>query len=154
MNVFKYWRSCSFCLHLTCAICLSVGWSWSYPRIVEVPQRGWDAVAPIGGKTISDSSSRKFQPSHLGRLCRVSPEPLCWQLEGRMTSAYLHFFPSLQINLKCYMYMFCLSHISPNDEMVTVTWFVCEGGKRKKETSSCSGDPEINTSASLWETEG
>lgn len=27
-------------LHLTCALCLSVGWSWSYSRTVKVPQRG------------------------------------------------------------------------------------------------------------------
>lgn len=48
------------CPHLMCALCLSVGWSWSYPRAVKVPQRGWDAVASVSGKTVSDSSSRKF----------------------------------------------------------------------------------------------
>lgn len=27
-------------LYLMCTLCLSVGWSWSYPRAVKVPQRG------------------------------------------------------------------------------------------------------------------
>lgn len=39
-------------------------------------------MASVSGKTISDSSSRKFQPSHFGRLSGLSPEPVCWKLEG------------------------------------------------------------------------
>ena len=28
------------CFHLMCALCLSVGWRWSYPGAFKVPQRG------------------------------------------------------------------------------------------------------------------
>lgn len=88
----------TYLLPLMRALCLSVGWSWSYPRTVEVPQRGWDAVASVSGKTISESSSRKFQPSHLGRLCWISPEPLCRKLEGRMPSTCAPFLQSDRSN--------------------------------------------------------
>lgn len=95
MNSFSSQRPCPLPFHLVCTICLSVGWSWAYPWTVQVPQRGGDAVAPVSGKTVPDSVSRKFQPSHLGRLCRISPEPLCWQLEGGMFPPCPHLFLSL-----------------------------------------------------------
>lgn len=85
-------RAYPFPFPSACAICLSVGWSRAYPWTVQVPQGSRDAVASISGKAVPDSVSRKFQPCHLGRLCRIPAEPLCWQLEGEM-------FPPIHISV-------------------------------------------------------
>lgn len=85
-------RAYPFPFPSACAVCLSVGWSRAYPWTVQVPQRSRNAVASISGETVPDSVSRKFQPSHLGRLCWIPAEPLCWQLEGEM-------FPPVHISV-------------------------------------------------------
>lgn len=65
----------------------AVGRSWAHPRVLQVPQGGGDAVAPVGGEAVPDAAGRELQPGHAGGLGRLAAEPVCGKLEGRSTPA-------------------------------------------------------------------
>lgn len=71
----------------------SVGWCGPSPRLLWESERGWDALAPLGGEALPDAAGRELKPGHPGGGCWLSAEPVSWVLEGKQTNRHRQNMP-------------------------------------------------------------
>lgn len=67
---------------LNTVIVCSVGRCGTHPWLLQVSQGGGDAMAPFGGKALSDTAGWELQSRHFGGRRWVPSEPVSLQLEG------------------------------------------------------------------------